>query len=66
MDKIGVGRGADDYVTKPFGLRELLSRLRALRSRAYGELAASADSNQLGFTIEQNNRQSKIVNSQGL
>ncbi len=48
MDKVlGLEMGADDYVTKPFGLRELLSRLRALLRRAYGELAATADSNQL-------------------
>ena len=48
MDKVlGLEMGADDYVTKPFGLRELLSRLRALLRRAYGELATRADSNQL-------------------
>jgi DNA-binding response OmpR family regulator len=45
MDKVlGLEMGADDYVTKPFRLRELLSRIRALLRRAYGELsAASAD-----------------------
>jgi two-component system, OmpR family, KDP operon response regulator KdpE len=33
-DKIGVlDLGADDYLTKPFGLGELLARLRALRRR---------------------------------
>ncbi len=48
MDKVlGLEMGADDYVTKPFGLRELLSRLRALLRRAYGELAANANSHQL-------------------
>src|SRR5262249_46832014 len=34
--------GADDYVTKPFGLREVLSRVRALLRRAYGELSMPA------------------------
>lgn len=46
-DKVlGLEMGADDYVTKPFSLRELLSRIRALLRRAYGELAA-AGGNQL-------------------
>jgi DNA-binding response OmpR family regulator len=40
IDKVlGLEMGADDYVTKPFSLRELVSRLRALLRRAYGELA---------------------------
>lgn len=46
-DKVlGLEMGADDYVTKPFSLRELLSRIRALLRRAYGELAITG-SNQL-------------------
>jgi DNA-binding response OmpR family regulator len=41
MDKVlGLEMGADDYMTKPFGMRELLSRIRALLRRAYGEYAA--------------------------
>jgi len=40
MDKvIGLELGADDYLTKPFGLRELMSRIKALLRRAYGDLA---------------------------
>jgi DNA-binding response OmpR family regulator len=45
IDKVlGLEMGADDYLTKPFGLRELLARVRALLRRAYGDLAgANAD-----------------------
>jgi DNA-binding response OmpR family regulator len=43
MDKVlGLEMGADDYMTKPFGIRELLSRIRALLRRAYGELSTNS------------------------
>ena len=43
FDKVvGLELGADDYVTKPFALRELMSRIRALLRRAYGDLANAA------------------------
>jgi DNA-binding response OmpR family regulator len=46
-DKVlGLEMGADDYVTKPYSLRELLSRVRAQLRRAYGELS-SADADLL-------------------
>lgn len=41
-DKVlGLEMGADDYVTKPYSLREVVSRLRAMHRRAYGDLAAT-------------------------
>jgi DNA-binding response OmpR family regulator len=39
---IGLELAADDYLTKPFGLRELMSRIRALLRRAYGDLSDAA------------------------
>jgi DNA-binding response OmpR family regulator len=44
IDKvIGLDLGADDYVTKPFGVRELLARIQALLRRTGGAAAAKAD-----------------------
>jgi DNA-binding response OmpR family regulator len=62
IDKIlGLEIGADDYMTKPFSLRELLTRIRALLRRTYGEFS-SAHSNLLlvgGLTIDLNRSEVK-------
>ncbi len=44
LDKVlGLELGADDYMVKPYGLRELVSRIRAMLRRAYGDLAAPSE-----------------------
>jgi two-component system response regulator VicR len=49
-DKVlGLELGADDYVVKPYSLREVISRVRALLRRAYGELAMASDDGRLTF-----------------
>lgn len=50
VDKVlGLELGADDYVVKPYSLREVTSRIRALLRRAYGELATNGETDILRF-----------------
>ena len=43
LDKvIGLDLGADDYVTKPFGVRELIARIQALLRRCGGDASSPA------------------------
>ena len=50
LDKVlGLELGADDYLVKPYSLRELVSRIRALLRRAYGELATPALNERVSF-----------------
>lgn len=48
-DKVlGLELGADDYVTKPFGLPELLARIRAVLRRAKPDEEPAADIHEFG------------------
>jgi DNA-binding response OmpR family regulator len=50
IDKvIGLDLGADDYVTKPFGVRELLARIQALLRRSGS--SASVQTDEMPFRI---------------
>jgi len=54
LDKVvGLDLGADDYVTKPFGVRELLARIHALLRRAgpAGAAPADGDSFRIGAAV---------------
>jgi DNA-binding response OmpR family regulator len=61
LDKvIGLEAGADDYVTKPFGVREVVARIHALLRRA--ENHASADTlNSIAFRIGANEIEPKTL-----
>ena len=51
IDKVvGLDLGADDYVTKPFGVRELLARIHALLRRGGGE-TSEPEHGHSAFTI---------------
>ncbi len=50
MDKVlGLELGADDYMVKPYHLRELIARVRAMLRRAYGDLAETGNPEKIIF-----------------
>lgn len=49
IDKVlGLELGADDYITKPFGLRELLARTKAVLRRVEGSMGGTQEKVTLG------------------
>jgi DNA-binding response OmpR family regulator len=50
VDKVlGLELGADDYLVKPFSLRELVARVRAQLRRCYGDLSTSDSPPRIAF-----------------
>ena len=52
LDKVeGLDNGADDYIAKPFGTMELISRIKALLRRTYGSSAETEKLSLGGITV---------------
>jgi DNA-binding response OmpR family regulator len=50
IDKVlGLELGADDYITKPFSLRELLARIKAVLRRSEGAKKSSESNEKIAF-----------------
>ena len=54
LDKVvGLEIGGDDYLSKPFGLRELIARVRALLRRGSGQMETSREISASGITLNE-------------
>lgn len=55
LDKVvGLEIGGDDYLAKPFGVRELIARVRALLRRGHGDMSATTNAiTAAGITLDE-------------
>ncbi len=54
LDKVvGLEIGGDDYLSKPFGLRELVARVRALLRRGSGKMETNREITASGITLNE-------------
>src|SRR6185503_3818447 len=54
---IGFSLGADDYVTKPFSVKVLLERIKALRRRRLAEGVTDESTTRLGISVDRRRHQ---------
>lgn len=58
---LGLELGADDYMVKPFGFRELIARINAVSRRTNGTGAATDDINRLTGDVVIDNRTRRVT-----
>ncbi len=65
VDKVlGLELGADDYVTKPFGMKELVARIHAVLRRAHGSTQASSVLSYNGLQVDLETRDVTVLGKQ--
>jgi two-component system, OmpR family, phosphate regulon response regulator PhoB len=57
---IGFSLGADDYVTKPFSVKVLLERIKALRRRRTTEASSDEVTTKLGVSVDRRRHQAIV------
>lgn len=58
---VGLELGADDYVTKPFGMRELVARIRAVLRRSNGDQTSGDLLREADITLDRSSRYVKVA-----